>query len=123
MAAQVEGAAETDGTSTKVPPSPYTSSLRDWVDRPLNYPLDTLPPPQWPNEEAEYSGNLVEVSEKATTFLQLCFGKPLANATRQSLRIPAGVPKGTQQSAQNSTGWLKEALQKKLKKPILHSTT
>ena len=86
-------AAANGGTSTEAPPPPSTSRALDWVDRPLDQLLDTLPPIQWPNEETETSGNLVEVSEETTTFLRSCFWKSLTNAARHSLKKPIDVPK------------------------------
>ena len=86
-------AAANGGTSTEVPPLPSTSRALDWADRPLDQPLDTLPPIQWPDKETKTSGKLVEVSEETTTFLRSCFGKPLTNAARHSLKKPIGIPK------------------------------
>ena len=82
------------GTSTEVPPTPSIPRAGlNWADRPLDQPLDTLPPIQWPDEEAETSGNLVEVSEETTTFLRSCFRKPLTNAARHGLKKLVGIPK------------------------------
>ena len=77
----IQEATASGGTSTEVPPTPFTSGAGlDWADRSLDQPLDILPPIQWPDEEAETSGNLVEVSEETTTFLQSCFRKLLGMA-------------------------------------------
>ncbi len=88
-------APSTSGTSIEVHVPPITQSTsgtgkKDWADCLLNEPLDSLPPIQWLDEEAEPSGNLVEVSEETTTFLKLCFGKALTNTARHSL---VGFPK------------------------------
>ena len=78
LAAKVDSTQEaaTNGeTSTEVPPTPSTSrSGLSWADCPLDQPLNSLPLIQWPDEEAETTGNLVEVSEETTTFLRSCFG-------------------------------------------------
>ena len=39
------------------------------ADRPLDEPLDTLPPIHWPDEEGDATTSLVQVSEDTTAFL------------------------------------------------------
>ena len=61
LAARVDStqeAAASGGTTAEAPPIATPSTGLDWADRPLDQPLDTLPPIQLPDEEAESSGNL-----------------------------------------------------------------
>ena len=94
LAAKVDStqeAATNGGTSTEVPPTPSTSTFGlNWADRPLDQPLDLLP---LISGQTKRLRPLEEVSEETTTFLRSCFGKPLPNVARHSLKKPTGIPK------------------------------
>ena len=60
-----------------------------WVDRPLDEQLDSLPMPQWDQDEEspDIEGRkLVEVSESTRKAIKTVFEKPLPNAVRLQTR-------------------------------------
>ena len=52
-----------------------------WVDRPLDEPLNSLPMPQWDNQDEESadveSWKVVQVSENTQKAIKTAFGRPL----------------------------------------------
>ena len=86
LAERVEG---NDGRNraTMTESSPTSGSTPTlWADRPLDEPLDSLPMPQWDDQDKESadveSRKVVQVSENTQKAIKTAFGRPLHNAAR-----------------------------------------
>ena len=81
LAEKVEGSVDRDTVTESL--AILGPAMTVWADRPLDEPLDSLPMPQWDQDEEspDIEGRkLVEVSESTRKAIKTAFEKPLPNA-------------------------------------------
>ena len=85
LANKVEGRDERSNSTVTESPGATGLTTTLWADRPLDKPLDSLPMPQWNQDEepAEIENQtLIQVSESTLRALKIAFEKPLPNTAR-----------------------------------------
>ena len=99
------------------PTSGSTPTL--WADRPLDEPLDSLPMPQWDDQDEESaeveSRKVVQVSENTQKAIKTAFGRPLHNAARLQTRKAYPFPMTEDTKCPKLDGVVKQNLTKEIK--------
>ena len=100
--------------------SPLTSGSTPtlWADRPLDEPLDSLPMPQWNQDEESAdveSQKVVQVSENTQMAIKTAFGRPIHNAARLQMRKAYPFPMTEDTKCPKLDGVVKQNLTKEIR--------
>ena len=118
LANKVKGRNERSNRTVTESPGATGSTTTLWADRPLDKPLDSLPMPQWNQDEepAEIkSQTLIQVSESTLRALKIAFEKPLPDAARLQTWRACPFPKTKDTKCPKLDSVVKQNLAKEIK--------